>query len=110
MKDDNHRNLNSGESDDKRNHHAGHGWMMALCLGVPLLAILAVWFSGARIAVADLLLLLLCPLVMGVMMWAMERRHGDSKERSEITSRKPGTVKKRTANHESSETFSTWEA
>ena len=111
MKDEKGNFLDTSRPQEKKHNHSGHSWMMILCIGVPAVAFLGVWLFGASIPTVDLLLLLLCPVVMGVMMWAMEHNHGGKQKASpeainnlELAGSQTGDRSK------SSERPSSWEA
>lgn len=81
---------------DHENHskkgHLSHLWMMVLCCGAPLLALLALFLLGARFPGVSALLLplvpFLCPVLMvgmvPMMIWKGRRKNNDPPKRDEI--------------------------
>ena len=59
---------------ESSNHsHKGHGWMMAICCGLPIIGFLAIAGLGISMPSLETALLLICPIGMIAMMYFMRR-------------------------------------
>lgn len=57
----------------KQRGHAKQIGMMAICCGLPILLLLGVAAYGINSQSLDFIILLICPISMGLMMWMMMR-------------------------------------
>lgn len=63
----------------KQGHsHMKHMWMMAVCCGLPILGFLAIGVIGIAMPSLETVLLLVCPIGMGAMMYMMHRDNKNS--------------------------------
>ena len=77
----------SSDTHNKAGHsHAGHMKMMILCLGLPVLGLVILYMLNISIPSLELILLLLCPILMGSMMWMMMREDSNNEKSSHVLS------------------------
>ena len=72
----NHHNVKLPTS---RAGHAKHVLMMAACCGAPIVLLAAIGLYGISSQSLETMILLLCPLGMGIMMWMMMKDKGTLK-------------------------------
>ncbi len=57
----------------KQRGHIKHLGMMAICCGLPILLLLGIGTYGISSQSLEFMILLICPIGMGLMMWMMMR-------------------------------------
>jgi len=66
-------NSEDGHTSENMRSQSAHMWMMIVCCALPLVAILAIGAFGVNAPSLKTLLLLICPIAMGVMVFSMMR-------------------------------------
>ena len=67
------KNQNDTESRSSHPGHTKHIAMMAACCGLPILLLVGISVYGITSQSLETLILLICPIGMGAMMWMMMR-------------------------------------
>jgi len=70
--------MENKEQGKSQQGHGNHMKMMALCCGLPILLVLSISFFGIQSESLDSLVFLLCPLLMGGMMFMNRKKGGSS--------------------------------
>lgn len=64
----------------KQRGHLKHMGMMVICCGLPLLLLLGIGAYGISSLALESMILLICPIGMGIMMWMMMRGKKSTEE------------------------------
>jgi arginine exporter protein ArgO len=74
------RNHSNTGSRAPHSGHAKHIAMMAVCCAVPILLLAGISVYGIASQSLETLILLICPIGLGAMMWMMMRSHKSASE------------------------------
>jgi hypothetical protein len=73
MNIDEKTSVNDVTEQETKHSHFKHMKMMAICCGLPILGFIAIGVLGISVPSLEILLLVICPIGMGAMMWMMMR-------------------------------------